>query len=197
MATTRTFKAEGGQGDAYSQAVLRAHYDALSANTSYVVSGFELHSAGAGPDIDGHRGRAWVNGFLIDQTTNQTGQAVSASNTNFVFLNPDGTLEIETMGSPTDSDALLIGKCVADGSSVTSITHRFDIVNGHNVCIFKDSSEATPGDDELTWTANPREIWDVSTILIVNQTDAAPNMKVGPRVPSGYGVNLSYGPNDT
>jgi len=199
MALTRTIITQSGMGTALTQAILAAHYKAMACNASYVVSGLELHYDAAGLDIDINAGTAWVAGYYVNQSTDTLAQAVTASQTNYIWLEKDGDFEIEITGTPTDTDALLLGTCVADGSGVTSVTHVKDITNGRNVYIRKASdqlySSGTP-DTDFTFTANPREVWSVNIIAIVSQSDATENFQMGFAVPSGSITYGAMGPDD-
>ena len=91
-------------------------------DASFVVNGLALTDSG-GLFIDIALGTAWIDGTYVNQSTNTLNQAVSASTTNWVFLEPDGDFEIRTTTTPTDPNALFLGQVATDGSSVTAIYH--------------------------------------------------------------------------
>ena len=197
MARTRTLITQSGQGSALSESVLQAHYDALRVGASYVVEGYEVIDSG-GLFVDVNSGGAFVNGFAINQTTNQTNQAVAASDVNYCFVNPDGTLEIEVTGTPTDANALKLAEVTTDGSSVTAITNQLDITNGYNVLIRKPSSQSisSPADDTaLTFAVNAREIWEVKLILEIGAGSGGAT-SYGLKIPSGSSTYCLVGTGD-
>lgn len=186
MATTRTLVTESGQGSALTEAVLQTHYNAMRQGASYIVSGYEL-SDPTGLFVDIAAGDAWVNGYFIDQTTAQTGQALTSSSTNYIWLPPSGTIEIETTGTATDSDSLLIGTAVTDGSGITALSHQVDVTNGHNIVRLKPSNEAftsAADDTDLTFTASAGEVWEIRAVLRIGATTNAGG-DVVIKIPSG------------
>jgi hypothetical protein len=64
-------------------------------------------------------GGAWS---IVDYA-GATGQAVTASNTNYIYLAPAGTLTINTTGFPA-TQHLPLAEVVCDASAITSITDK-------------------------------------------------------------------------
>jgi len=196
-------------GDNLDESGFQLVNDALTCNTSFIVSGFEL-SDPTGLFVDVAAGTAFVNGYYINQSAAQTGQALTGSQTNYVWLESDGDLEIETTGTPTDTNAICIGIAVCDGSSITTLTHRSDasysatsqLTQGMNVVRIKDADTSITSDNTLTadpdlsFTASVREKWHLAYMLIIDQDAATADFQCRVSIPSGGITSFAIGPDD-
>ena len=167
-------------GDQITEAAWTTHNRALTVAPSYVVSGFSL-SAGAGLNVSIALGDAVVYGFHINSDGTAT-EAVAASNTNYVFLNPDGTFTVNTTGT-VPTNALQLGTATTDGSGVTAVSHQKNVTNAYNVYIRKPSDETVNNsttlqdDDDLQFAVGAGESWEVLVLLQVTQTSQTPDIK--------------------
>ena len=157
-------------GDQITEAAWTSANKTLSVATEYRVIGYVL-SAGTGLNVDISAGTCFVNGFEIVSDATQS-ESVTASQTNYVYLNDDGTFTVNTTGTQP-ADSLFLGTAVTDGSGVTSVSHVRDIDNGVNAPKIKASDESVTSsttlqnDDDLTWDAVVEGVYEILIGLYV------------------------------
>lgn len=139
---------------------------------SYVVEGMQISDSG-GLFVDVAAGEALVVGYHIVQASAETNIAVAVTDTSYIWLNPDGTYESETSGTPTDSDALLLGLVTANGTGVTGITYQRNVVSERCIYVMKVADEAITGglqdDDEFVIATSAGDVWDITLLLRIEQ----------------------------
>jgi len=168
-------------GDQITEAAWSTQNQALTVAERYRVSGYTL-SAGTGLNADVAAGTCVVNGYHIVSDGTQA-VSVTASQTNYIWLNADGTLSANTTGTNPGSE-LLLGTAVADGSSVTSVSHTYNIANSQNVLIIKPSDETLnnsntfQNDDDFQFAVSSGDQWEIRTILIIDNPDASADFKM-------------------
>jgi len=157
-------------GDQITEAAWTSANKTLSVATEYRVIGYAL-SAGTGLNVDISAGTCFVNGFEIVSDATQS-ESVTASQTNYVYLNDDGTITVNTTGTQP-ADSLFLGMAVTDGSGVTSVSHVRNIDNGVNALKIKASDESVTSsttlqnDDDLTWDAVVEGVYEILIGLYV------------------------------
>lgn len=160
-------------GDQITEAAWTAANQALSVATAYRVSGYAL-SAGSGLNVDISAGSCFINGFHIASDATQS-ESVTASQTNYVYLNEDGTITVNTTGTQP-ADSLFLGTAVTDGSGVTSVSHLRDIESGLFVFKTKPADESVTSsttlqlDDDLVWSATTGDIYEVTIGLVITSS---------------------------
>jgi hypothetical protein len=170
-------------GDQITEAAWSAQNKALAVGAAYRVSGYTL-SAGAGLAVSVAAGEAVVEGYHIVSDGAQTVGSLTASNTNYIWLEADGTLDKNTTGSPSATGALLLGTATTDGSSVTAVSHQRNVSNTFNHLVVKAANEvvnnsvAYQDDDELLFAAAATSQWDLTIVLKVTQASAAAGIKI-------------------
>ena len=111
----------GGLAIAY---VLR-EFDGLVNNADienvYVQGAAYLTSSGLTATIGPFQA---ITDSRITETETQTTAALTASETNRIWLKPDGSLAVTITATPPESRAMLLWEAVTDGSAVTSSTDR-------------------------------------------------------------------------
>ena len=159
-------------GDQITEAAWTSANKTIAVATEYRVNGYLL-SAGTGLNVDISAGTCFVNGYEVVSDGTQI-EAVSPNSINYVYLNDDGTLTVNTSGTQP-SNSLFIGTATTDGSGVTAVSHKKSIANDYNVGIIKSADESVSSsttlqnDDELVWTAEAGSTWDV--VLALRTTD--------------------------
>jgi hypothetical protein len=158
-------------GDQITEAAWSAQNQSLTVAERYRLSGYTV-SAGTGLNANVAAGTCVVNGYHIVSDGTQA-VAVTASQTNYIWLNADGTLSANTTGTNPGSE-LLLGKAVTDGSGVTSVSHDFNIKNSLNVYIRKASDETVnnsstlQNDDDFQFPIVSGEQWEIDLILSIS-----------------------------
>jgi hypothetical protein len=177
-------------GDQITEAAWTVQNKALAVGAAYRVSGYTL-SAGAGLAVSVAAGEALVEGYHIVSDGAQTVGSLTASNTNYIWLEADGTLDKNTTGSPSATGALLLGTATTDGSSVTAVSHQHNVANGYNVLVVKaadetvNNSDTLQDDDELQMAVLTGDQWDITVCLNVSQASATPKLKFAWAVSAG------------
>tara|TARA_R110002126_G_scaffold94505_1_gene223031 strand:+ start:251 stop:1051 length:801 start_codon:yes stop_codon:yes gene_type:complete len=167
-------------GDQITEAAWSAQNQALTVVERYRLSGYTV-AAGTGLNADIAAGTCVVNGYHIVSDATQA-VAVTASQTNYIWLNADGTLSHNTTGTNPGSE-LLLGKAVTDGSGVTSVSHDFNIKNSLNAYIRKTTDEtvnnsSTLQDDaDFFFTVAAGDQWEVTLLLLLDHPSATPDFK--------------------
>lgn len=157
-------------GDQITEAAWTSANKTLSVATEYRVNGYAL-SAGSGLNADISAGTCFVNGYQVVSNATQS-VAVTASQTNYLYLNDDGTITVNTTGTQP-ADSLFLGTATADGSGVTSVSHIRNIESGLWAFKKKPSDESVTSsttlqlDDDLVWTSASGDIWDVTFGLLI------------------------------
>lgn len=157
-------------GDQITEAAWTSANATLSVADAYRVSGYAL-SAGTGLNVDISAGTCFINGYQIVSDATQS-ESVTASQTNYVYLNEDGTITVNTTGTQP-ADSLFLGTATTDGSGVTAVSHVRDIESGLWVFKKKPSDESVASsttlqlDDDLVWTSGNGDIWDVTFGLLI------------------------------
>ena len=168
-------------GDQITEAAWSAQNQSLTVAERYRLSGYTV-SAGTGLNANVAAGTCVVNGYHIVSDGTQA-VAVTASQTNYIWLNADGTLSANTTGTNPGNE-LLLGLAVTDGSGVTSVSHDVNIDNSQNVYIRKSADETVNNsstlqdDNDLSFAVVAGEIWEVTLLLSVDQASATPNFKM-------------------
>ena len=157
-------------GDQITEAAWTSANATLSVADAYRVSGYAL-SAGTGLNVDISAGTCFINGYQIVSDATQS-ESVTASQTNYVYLNEDGTITVNTTGTQP-ADSLFLGTATTDGSGVTAVSHVRDIESGLWVFKKKPSDESVSSsttlqlDDDLVWTSGNGDIWDVTFGVLI------------------------------
>ncbi len=168
-------------GDQITEAAWSAQNKSLTVAERYRVSGYTL-SAGTGLNADVAAGTCVVNGYHIVSDGTQA-VSVTASQTNYVWLNADGTLSANTTGTNPGSE-LLLGTATTDGSGVTAVSHKYDIANAMNALIVKPSDETVNNsatfqdDDDFQFAVSSGDQWEIRTILIIDNPDLSADFKL-------------------
>jgi hypothetical protein len=170
-------------GDQITEAAWTTQNKALTIGASYRVSGYTL-TAGVGLSVSVAAGTALVEGYHIVSDGAQTVSSLTDSNTNYIWLEPDGTLDKNTTGSPSATGALLLGTAVTSGGSVTSVNHDHNVANTFNVYKRKaadetvNNSDTFQDDDTLQFDTVAGQQWEVIAVLGVSQASATPKIKI-------------------
>ena len=168
-------------GDQITEAAWTALNKALTVAERYRLNGYTL-SAGTGLNADVAAGTCMVNGYYINSDATQA-VSVTASQTNYIWLNEDGTLSANTTGT-NPSNELLLGTAVTDGSGVTSVSHDYKIANQRNVYIVKASDETVNNsatlqdDDDFFFNVSDGEQWEVEVFLLAEAASLTPDMRI-------------------
>lgn len=167
-------------GDQITEAAWTAQNESLTVAERYRLNGYTL-SAGTGLNANVSSGTCVVNGYYINSDATQA-VSVTASQTNYIWLNEDGTLSSNTTGTNPGNE-LLLGTAVTDGSGVTSVSHQYDIINSQNVAIIKGSDETVNNsatfqdDDDFQFTVSDGEQWHIRCLLLLDSPDATADFK--------------------
>lgn len=182
-------------GDQITEASWTALNEAMTVAERYRLTGFTL-SAGTGLNANVAGGTAMVNGYVIVSDATQA-VAVTASQTNYIWLAEDGTLSHNTTGTNPGTD-LLLGTAVTDGSGVTSVSHQYNIANSLNALVVKPSDETVNNsttyqdDDDFTFAVSDGEQWEIRLLLLVDNPDAAADIKLQWNVSGGSITQANY-----
>ena len=155
------------------------------------ISGLDI-STSSGLDVSVAAGVAIVAGYRIDIDVATTVTLVD-DDTNYVWLESDGTVSDNLTGTPPSSGALLLGTVRTVSGSVSSISHHNDATHGGYVRVVKPfdetvvSSTTIQADDHLFFAVLPRESWEI-TILASLTFAANGGFKHRLLVPSGQGI---------
>jgi len=167
-------------GDQITEAAWSTQNQSLSVAERYRVSGYTL-SAGTGLNANVAAGTCVVNGYHIVSDATQA-VSVTASQTNYIWLNEDGTLSSNTTGTNPGSE-LLLGTAVTDGSGVTSVDNTPNITNAQNVLIVKPSDETVNNsatyqdDDHFQFAVSDGDQWHIRLMLLLDNPDATADFK--------------------
>lgn len=165
-------------GDQITEAAWTSANKTITNVDAFRLSGYSL-SAGTGLNVDIASGTCFVNGFQIVSDGTQV-EALSASSTNYVYLNDDGTFTVNTSGTQP-ANTLLLGTATTDGSGVTAVSHYKAVSNAANVMVVKQADESVSSsttlqnDDELVWTATSGESWEL--LIALKISTGAGNLK--------------------
>jgi len=168
-------------GDQITESAWATQNQSLTVAERYRVNGYTL-SAGTGLNADVAAGTCVVNGYHIVSGGTQA-VAVTASNTNYIWLNEDGTLSANTTGANPGSE-LLLGTAIADGSSVTSVSHDYDIANSQYVYIRKAADESVNNsttyqdDDDFAFAVADGSQWEIDAFLSADHPDNSSDLKI-------------------
>jgi len=165
-------------GDQITEAAWTSANKTITNVDAFRLSGYSL-SAGTGLNVDIASGTCFVNGFQIVSDGTQV-EALSASSTNYVYLNDDGTFTVNTSGTQP-ANTLFLGTATTDGSGVTAVSHYKAVANAANVMVVKQADESVSSsttlqnDDELVWTATSGESWEL--LIALKISTGAGNLK--------------------
>ena len=168
-------------GDQITESSWTGLNEALTVAERYRVSGYTL-SAGTGLNANVAAGTCMVNGYYVNSDATQA-VSVAASQTNYIWLNADGTLSSNTTGTNPGSE-LLLGTAVTDGSGVTAVSHDYNIANSQYVYIRKaadetvNNSSALQDDDDFTFAVSDGEQWEIDLFLSADCPDGSADMKL-------------------
>lgn len=168
-------------GDQITESSWTGLNQSLSVAERYRVSGYTL-SAGTGLNANVAAGTCVVNGYYVNSDATQA-VSVTASQTNYIWLNADGTLSSNTTGTNPGSE-LLLGTAVTDGSGVTSVSHDYDIKNAQNVLIVKPSDQTVNNsttlqdDDDFTFPVSDGDQWEIDLFLIADSPSSSADLKL-------------------
>lgn len=144
--------------DAVTEATWNSLNKAISAGGSWTTEGFDV-TDGGGLDVDVAAGKALVDGYLIESDSTQS-VSLADDDTNYLWLEPDGTLTDNTTGTNPGS-ALLLAVIVTASGSISSITREVNVTTGPYIYIRKASAESVTSsttlqdDDDLTVALEP------------------------------------------
>lgn len=145
-------------GDTISESAWQGLNKAIAANGAWTTEGYDV-TVSSGIIVDVAAGEALVNGYLVSSDATQQ-VTLADNNTNYLWLEPDGTLTDSTTGS-NPGNALLLATIVTSGGSITSITKDQDVTVGNSLYIRKTadenvaSSTTLQDDDHLTVALEP------------------------------------------
>lgn len=200
--------------DSVTESVWQGLNKAIVSGGSHTSEGYDV-TVDSGLDIDIAAGEAVVNGYYLSSDATQ-GATMTDSTTNYVWLEPDGTITVNTTGTNPGS-SLLLAKVVTSGGAITSITKDQDITEGSRLLVRKtaaenvSSSTSLQDDDHLTIALEPgiyrftfmlEATWAASVGLKVALGCTATNATVDAAVvfaasegstPSGWGFISSFG----
>lgn len=144
--------------DAVTESTWQSLNTAISAGGSWTTEGFDV-TDGGGLDVDVAAGKALVDGYYIESDSTQS-VTLTDSATNYLWLEPDGTLTDNTTGT-NPGDALLLATVVTSGGSVSSISKDQDVLIGPYMYVRKTAAENVASsttlqdDDHLTIDLEP------------------------------------------
>jgi len=132
--------------DAVTEATWQGLNKAIAAGGAWTTEGFDV-TVDSGLDIDIAAGEAFVNGYWVSSDAVQ-GATMTDSTTNYVWLEPDGTLTVNTSGS-NPGNALLLATVVTSGGAISSISRESNVTTGPHVYIRKAASESVTSSTTL------------------------------------------------
>lgn len=144
--------------DAVTEATWQSLNKAISAGGSWTTEGFDV-TDGGGLDVDVAAGKALVDGYLIESDSTQS-VSLADDDTNYLWLEPDGTLTDNTTGTNPGS-ALLLAVIVTASGSISSISKDQDVLTGPYMYVRKTAAESVASsttlqdDDHLTIALQP------------------------------------------
>ncbi len=154
-----------GDGKNLSESSLRNIFQQVAQQKNFVIEDFEV-SAGTGLAVDvsatSTKGKALIDGWYAESDADFTGETVTASTTNYVFLtvgvdgsgNANGlSITINTTGT-LPANSILLAEADTDGSSVTAVRDG-RIFPGFNGALATTNTETSIPNN--TWTAIPLE----------------------------------------
>lgn len=179
-------------GGTISAATTAAQNEAGAKGGSFIISGLSF-SAGAGLVLNMAAGSALVNGYFFSSSAQITATLTDAT-TNYLWLEPDGTLTDNTTGT-NPGDALYLGTVSTSGGSISIIRPIRSLTNGPIVYVRKllaqdiASSTVLTSDTELTASIGAG-IWQV-TFNLKTTYGATGGIRVAITTPSTYDdINL-------
>lgn len=199
--------------DAVTEATWNSLNKAISAGGSWTTEGFDV-TDGGGLDVDVAAGKALVDGYLIESDSTQS-VSLADDDTNYLWLEPDGTLTDNTTGTNPGS-ALLLAVIVTASGSISSISKDQDVLTGAYMYVRKTAAESVASsttlqdDDHLTIALQPgiyrftfilEATWAASVGMKVSLACDATNAQVNAAVifsnssgstPSGWGYLTTF-----
>lgn len=144
--------------DSVTEAAWQGLNNAIAAGGAWTTEGFDV-TDGGGVVADVAAGEALVNGYWIssDATQNVT---LTDNATNYLWLEPDGTLTDNTSGT-NPGNALLLAVIVTSSGSISSISRDVNVTSGPYIYIRKAAPESVTSsttlqdDDDLTVALEP------------------------------------------
>ena len=111
------------------------------------VSGFDLSTVGLNATLT--TGRAFIDGGVVGLTADPDNTfSLFDDTTNYIFLEPDGDIEVNDTGSPTDADSVLLWTVTTASGSESSRTDERKTTLSLPISIeaesFKSTSPTTP-----------------------------------------------------
>ena len=155
------------------------------------ITGLDISTA-SGLDVSVAAGVAIVAGYRIDIDAATT-VTLADDDTNYVWLESDGTVSDNVTGTAPTTGALLLGTVLTASGSVSSISHYNDATHGGYVRVVKPSDETVSSsvtmqsDDHLLFAVLPRESWEI-TILAELSFVSNGGFKHRLFLPSGKGI---------
>jgi hypothetical protein len=125
MAVYSAFSSHPTAGTEITAQELAEHLEGLLSIKNRHIEGYKLTYNGL--DINIRDGKAIVDGRLVGDPSDTTfTQTVSSNSTTHVWLEPDGDIELETSGAPTNSDSIKLYELDAGSNSVNNVTDLRD-----------------------------------------------------------------------
>lgn len=174
-------------GDAVTGAVWQSLIDSQALDGDHVVEGLELTDP-TGLFVDVEPGRAIIAGAEVkSDAAIQT--ALTASQTNYVYFNSDGTVTVNTTGTQP-ANSVYRGKATTDGSAITALTHYAKKTNAAAGILVKTAEETNAtttyaAETDLTIAVGEGQVWEFYYCLEVRNTTGAHGIKVRLTAPSG------------
>lgn len=144
--------------DSVTEAAWQGLNNAIAAGGAWTTEGFDV-TVNAGLVIDIAAGEALVNGYHISSDAVQNA-TMTDNTTNYVWLEPDGTVTVNTTGT-NPGNALLLATVVTSGAAIASITRESNATTGPYIFIRKAAAESVTSsttlqdDDNLTVSLQP------------------------------------------
>lgn len=133
-------------GDNLDQANLQSLLRAVTFNGSWVIEGYEVTDASGNVRVA--PGMALVYGKVVENDAN-IDTTPTASTTNYVWLETDGDVVLNTTGSAPTANALLLATVTMSGSSISTITGVGSVTTGRDRFEYKASDESVSSSTTL------------------------------------------------
>lgn len=124
--------------DSVTESVWQGLNKSIAVGASRTQNGFDV-TVNSGIIVDVAAGNAIVNGYHVSQSGTES-VTLTDNTTNYLWLEPDGTLTDNTTGT-NPGNALLLAEIVTASAAITSISKDFDINNGQFFLVRKTASE--------------------------------------------------------
>jgi hypothetical protein len=144
--------------DSVTEAAWQGLNNAIAAGGAWTTQGFDV-TISSGLIIDIASGDAFVNGYHISSDATQQ-KTMTDNTTNYVWIEPNGTVTVNTTGT-NPGNALLLVLVVTSGGSISSISRDVNVTSGPYIYIRKAAPESVTSsttlqdDDDLTVALEP------------------------------------------